>query len=174
MKRILISEEEKSRILNLHKKAILVENPVASTAATATPAATTQTAATPATPATPAATGGPLTGQLLSRVDGTFKWGDTIQFKFNGVKNSGQGPITINRFMGSSDNMTSDIKIPTTLAAGATLEPFTVNVVLQKGGTTTTPAADGKVYYDVPFYLFTDGKKQRYQFYCRGTLVITD
>jgi len=121
----------------------------------------------------PSGNGGPLTGQLLSRVDGkTFQWGDTVQFKFPGLKNSGQGDLVVNSFMGSSDNMTTDLKLPMTVPAGGSTGPFTVMVRLQQGGTTTRPDMNGVVDYDVPAYLVTNGKKSKYQIYCRGRFYI--
>ena len=117
----------------------------------------------------PSGNGGPLFGKMVSRADGgTYSWGDTVEFKFPGLKNAGQGPIVINQFMGSSDNMTSDLKLPMTVPAGESTGPFTVKVLLELGGTTTRPDVNDLVKYDVPAYLVTDGKKPKYQIYCRG------
>jgi hypothetical protein len=117
--------------------------------------------------------GGPLAGQLVSRVDGkTFQWGDTVEFKFPGLRNAGQGDLVINSFMGQSDNMTTDLKLPMTLPAGGNTGPFTVKVLLEQGGTTTRPDMNGVVNYDVSAYLVTNSKKGKYQIYCRGEFFV--
>ena len=114
--------------------------------------------------------GGPLTGTLVVRnkpMD--VRFGEILNFRFREIKNSGKLPITIKRFVGSSDNMFFDKKVPFTLQPGESFQ-LDVKVKLQKGGTTTRPDQNGEVEYDVPFYIITDGKKERYQFYCRQTL----
>jgi hypothetical protein len=156
MKNILseISQQEKNRILEMHKnstkKFYLSEEETTVTG-----------------------NGGPLAGQLVSRVDGkTFQWGDTVEFKFPGLRNAGQGDLVINSFMGQSDNMTTDLKLPMTLPAGGNTGPFTVKVLLEQGGTTTRPDMNGVVNYDVSAYLVTNSKKGKYQIYCRGEFFV--
>ena len=41
------------------------------------------------------------------------------------------------------------------------------------GGTSTRPDQNGVINYDQSVYVFTDGKKERYQFYCRATLIVS-
>lgn len=119
--------------------------------------------------------GGPLVGSRALNVDGNYKWGDTVQYKFPGLVNKGQGQLVIVKFMGGSENMTSDIKLPMTLEPNANTGPFTVNVKLVKGGTSTVPGPDGIVKYDISGYLYTEkGRANKYQLYCRGNFKITD
>jgi hypothetical protein len=114
--------------------------------------------------------GGPLTGTLVvENKPMNVRFGETLNFRFREIKNSGKLPITIKRFVGSSDNMFFSKQVPFTLQPGETFQ-LEVKVKLQKGGTTTRPDQNGVVNYDVPFYIMTDGKKERYQFYCRQTL----
>jgi hypothetical protein len=160
MKKIIseISQEERNRILEMHKKAIINQHLVSEEMEPTTPE--------------PKVGGGPLTGKLVSQLgEKTVSWGDTIVFDFGDQKNSGQGPLTINKFMGSSDNMMVDTKVPFTLRPGETF-PLQVKVKLVEGGTTTRPDANGVINYDVPVYVFTDGKKPRYQYQCRATLYL--
>lgn len=122
---------------------------------------------------TPDVKGGPLTGSLVAQLgEKTVNWGDTIEFTFPNVKNSGNGPITINKIMPSSDSATVDTKVPFTLKPGETFS-FTVKVKITEGGTTTRPDQNGVINYDVPVYVYTDGKKPRFQFYCRATLIVS-
>ena len=124
---------------------------------------------------TPQVFGGPLTGTAVLNINGNYKWGDTVQYKFPGLVNRGKGQLVIVKFQGGSDNTTSDIKLPMTLEPNASTGPFTVNVKLVKGGTTTVPGPDGVVKYDVSSYLLTEkGQKNRYQLYLRGNFKITD
>jgi hypothetical protein len=152
MKNIIseITQEEKNRILEMHRKS-------------------TNRLYLSEEETTPSGTGGPLVGIMVSRADGgTYNWGDTVEFKFPGLKNAGQAPIVVNQFMGSSDNMTSSLKLPMTVPAGGNTGPFSVMVRLELGGTTTRPDVNDLINYDVPAYLVTDGKKPKYQIYCRG------
>ena len=67
--------------------------------------------------------GGPLTGTLVVRnkpMD--VRFGETLNFRFREIKNSGKLPITIKRFVGSSDNMFFDKKVPFTLQPGESFQ----------------------------------------------------
>lgn len=158
MKNIIseISQEERNRILEMHKKAT-----------------SNQYLMEEVETMTPDVKGGPLTGSLVAQLgEKTVNWGDTIEFTFPNVKNSGNGPITINKIMPSSDSATVDTKVPFTLKPGETFS-FTVKVKITEGGTTTRPDQNGVINYDVPVYVYTDGKKPRFQFYCRATLIVS-
>ena len=158
MKNIIseISQKEKNRILEMHKKATSNQYLM-------------EEEETPA----PDVKGGPLTGPLVVQLgEKTVNWGDTVEFTFSNVKNSGNGPITINKIMPSSDSATVDTKVPFTLKPGETFS-FTVKVKMTGGGTSTKPDQNGVINYDQPVYVFTDGKKERYQFQCRATLIVS-
>ena len=158
MKNIIseISQKEKNRILEMHKKAT-----------------SNQYLMEEEETMTPDVKGGPLTGSLVAQLgEKTVNWGDTIEFTFPNVKNSGNGPITINKIIPSSDSATVDTKVPFTLKPGETFS-FTVKVKITEGGTTTRPDQNGVINYDVPVYVYTDGKKPRFQFYCRATLFVS-
>jgi hypothetical protein len=124
------------------------------------------------TASAPTAAGGPLTGVLVSQLgEKTVSWGDTIEFNFKALKNSGQGPLTIKKIVPSSDNMMVDTKLPITLAPGQSF-PLKVKAKMVQGGTTTRPDQNGVMNYDVPVFIYTDGKKERYQIQCRATLYL--
>lgn len=124
---------------------------------------------------TPQVFGGPLIGTSVLNINGNYKWGDTVQYKFPGLVNRGKGQLVVVKFQGGSDNTTSDIKLPMTLEPNASTGPFTVNVKLVKGGTTTVPGPDGVVNYNVSSYLLTEkGQKNKYQLALRGNFKITD
>ena len=115
---------------------------------------------------------GPLVGTLVSQLGRVNAgWNETIEFDFPMIKNSGSLPITINKIMGSSDNMIIDTKVPFTVPPKKSF-PLKVRVKLKEGGTTTRPDANGVINYDVPVYIFTDKKKEIYHLYCRATIFI--
>jgi len=164
MKNIIseISQQERNRILEMHKKATtnqyLVNEQGDEPIGMANPATTPK--------------GGPLTGVLVSQLgEKTVSWGDTIEFNFKDLKNSGQGPLTIKKIVPSSDSMMVDTKLPITLAPGQSF-PLKVKVKMVQGGTTTRPDQNGVINYDVPVRIYTDGKREMYQIYCRATLYL--
>lgn len=169
MKNIIseISQQERNRILEMHKKATtnqyLVneqgDEPIGMP--------------NPSTGTVPVVKGGPLTGSLVVQLgEKTVKWGETIEFKFSNVKNSGKGPITIKKFVPRADSMTIDTKVPFTLNPGQAFS-FTVKVKLTQGNSTQRPDGNGVINYDVPVFIETDGAKERYQFYCRAILFVS-
>jgi hypothetical protein len=162
MKNIIseISKEERNRILEMHKKATTNQYLV------------NEQGDEPIGMANPATTpiGGPLTGVLVNQLgEKTVSWGDTIEFNFKDLKNSGKGPLTINKIVPRSSNMMVDAKLPITLAPGQSFN-LRVKAKMVQGGTTTRPDQNGVMNYDVPVFIYTDGKKEMYQLYCRATL----
>ena len=67
--------------------------------------------------------------------------------------------------------MMVDTKLPITLAPGQSF-PLKVKVKMVQGGTTTRPDQNGVINYDVPVRIYTDGKREMYQIYCRATLYL--
>jgi len=115
---------------------------------------------------------GPLMGTPIVQLgEKTVKWGDTIEFQFKDLKNSGTAPLTISKITPSSENMTVDTKLPLILQPGQTFSPK-VSVKLVEGGTTTKPDQNGVIKYNTTVLVDTDGKKSRYTLYCRATLTI--
>jgi hypothetical protein len=125
----------------------------------------------PATQGSVEPTGGPLTGTLVVRnTDSEVEFGQTIEFKFRGVKNSGKGPITIKKIIPMNSNMTIDKQVPFTLKPGETFE-FTAKQKLVKGGTSLENIDEnGFVEYEGRIGILTDGKKEKYALYCRQNL----
>ena len=161
-----ISSQEKNRILEMHKKSTqrhyLVEDKE-------TPP---QPTPTPNTPSISPPHGGPLVGTILARnPEGSVEFGQTIEFKFPKIKNSGGAPITIIKIMPHNDNMKVDKPVPFTVKPGETFE-LTAKHFLQKGGTSTQKMdMNGVVDFDQHITIFTDGKKPNYLLYCRQKLV---
>jgi len=129
-------------------------------------------------PATTAGSGGPLTGgpMVVRNPNAPAEFGQTIEFKFRGVKNSGSGPMTIKRILPMNSNMTIDIdkQFPFTLAPGETFD-FTAKQKLVKGGTATQNMdTNGVVDYEQRIMIETDGKKANYGFLCRQKLFFFD
>lgn len=157
MKNIIseISQKEKNRILEMHKKAT-----------------SNQYLMEEEETMTPDVKGGPLTGSLVAQLGEKLVYlGDTIEFTFSNIKNSGNGPITINKIMPSSDSATVDTKVPFTLKPGETFS-FTVKMKISKDTPLISPDMNGVAEFDMPVYVMTDGKKPKYQFNCRATLFV--
>ncbi len=118
---------------------------------------------------------GPLVGTLVVRNrDGEVEFGQTIEFKFKGLRNAGTAPLTIKKIIPMNDNMTIDKRGPFTVKPGETFE-ITAKQKLVKGGTSTDNMdQNGVVDYDQRIMVMTDGKKQRYQLYCRQKMFFFD
>jgi len=121
---------------------------------------------------------GPLTGQLVVRNerDTSVEFGDTIQFKFTGVKNAGQLPIKIYDIMPMNSNMSirPDKPLPFEVQPGETFG-FTAIQKLVKGGTATQNMdSNGRVNYDQTIIVKTNGTKKDYRLYCRQELIFFD
>lgn len=121
---------------------------------------------------------GPLTGQLVVRNPRKtlVKFGDTIDFKFTGVKNAGSLPITIYDILPMNNNMKirPDKQLPFVVQPGQTFG-FTAIQKLVKGGTATENMdVNGIVDYEQRIIVKTDGKKKDYQLFCRQELIFFD
>jgi len=121
---------------------------------------------------------GPLTGQLMVRNprNTNVEFGDTIEFKFTGVKNAGQLPITIYDIVPMNDNMTIkfDKRVPFEVQPGQTFG-FTAIQKLVKGGTATENMdSNGRVNYEQRIMVKTNGKKANYILYCVQELIFFD
>lgn len=164
MKNIIseISQKEKNRILEMHRRATsnqyLMEEDE--------PAAPQVTSAPPVK-------GGPLTGKLVVQLgQKTVNWGDTVKFTFSDIKNSGTGPITINKIIPRSASATVDTDLPLTLQPGETFS-FTVEMEISKDTPLIRPDMNGVADFDMPVFVYTDGKKPTYQFNCRATFFVS-
>lgn len=129
-------------------------------------------------PATTVRTGGPLTGgpMIVRNPDGAAEFGQTIEFKFRGIKNSGSVPMTIKRILPMNSNMTIDTnkQFPFILQPGETFD-FTAKQKLVKGGTATQKMdINGVVEYEQRIMIETDGKKANYYFICLQKLFFFD
>jgi len=119
---------------------------------------------------------GPLVGTMVVRnPDGQVEFGKKIQFKFRGLRNAGTAPLTITKIMPMNDNMKIiDRQTPFILKPGDSFG-FTAEQLLQKGGTSTENMdQNGVVDYDQTIMVMTDGKKQRYQLFCRQKMFFFD
>jgi hypothetical protein len=165
MKKIIseISQEERNRILEMHKKATINQHLVSEEMEPTTPE--------------PKVAGGPLTGPMVVRnPDAEAEFGQTIEFKFRGIKNSGSAPMTVKRILPMNSNMTIDInkEFPFTLQPGETFD-FTAKQNLVKNGTATQNMdINGVVEYEQRILIETDGKKAKYVVFCRQKLFFFD
>ena len=120
---------------------------------------------------------GPLTGQLqVINPRENVEFGDTIDFKFTGVKNAGSLPITIYDILPMNDNMRirPNKQLPFVVQPGQTFG-FTATQKLVKGGTATENMdVNGRVDYEQRIMVKTDGKKKNYQLFCRQELIFFD
>ncbi len=118
---------------------------------------------------------GPLVGTMVARNrDGKAEFGQTIEFKFKGLRNAGTAPLTITKIIPMNDNMTIDRRGPFTVNPGETFE-ITAKQKLVKGGTSVENMdQNGVVNYEQIIMVMTDGKKQKYQLFCRQTLFFFD
>lgn len=120
--------------------------------------------------------GGPLVGVLVVRNprNTSVKFGDTISFTFKGLKNAGKAPLEILKIQPMNDNMTVNLKTPFTLQPGQTFD-LTANQKLVRGGTSTEGMdVNGVVNYEQTILITTNGKKKRYQIFCRQELIFFD
>ena len=165
MKNIIseISQEERNRILEMHKKATTNQYLVSEEMETTT--------------TEPKVAGGPLTGPLAVRnPEGSAEFGQTIEFKVRGMKNSGSVPITIERILPMNSNMTIDIdkQVPFTLAAGETFD-FTAKQKLVKGATSLENMdQNGVVEFEGRIVIETDAKNPKHTVFCRQKLFFFD
>jgi hypothetical protein len=160
MKNILseISQQEKNRILEMHK------------AASANHYLSEQDATT-------TGKGGPLVGGLIAKPDKTtVKYNDTINFVFN-PKNAGDGPITIERLDCRSTSYKFITEPPITIPAGET-KPLQAQLILKPdtaNGTktieTSVDPSTGMVGLDSVATITTDSGK-KYTAYFRGEITI--
>ena len=118
---------------------------------------------------------GPLVGIMVVRNrDGQAEFGQTIEFKFRGLRNAGTAPLTITKIIPMNDNMTIDKRGPFTVNPGETFE-ITAKQKLVKGGTSVENMdQNGVVDYEQRIIVITDGKKQKYQLFCRQKLFFFD
>ena len=118
---------------------------------------------------------GPLVGTMVVRNrDGEAEFGQTIEFKFKGLRNAGTAPLTITKIIPMNDNMTIDKRGPFTVKPGETFE-ITAKQKLVKGGTSVEDMdQNGVVDYEQRIIVMTDGKKQKYQLVCRQKLFFFD
>ena len=118
---------------------------------------------------------GPLVGTMVVRNrDGQAEFGKTIEFKFRGLRNAGTAPLTITKIIPMNDNMTIDKQGPFTVKPGETFE-ITATQKLVKGGTSVENMdQNGVVDYEQRIIVMTDGKKQKYQLFCRQKLFFFD
>jgi hypothetical protein len=125
----------------------------------------------------PKVTGGPLTGPLAVRnPEGPAEFGETIEFKVRGMKNSGSLPITIKRILPMNSNMTIDIdkQAPFTLAGGETFD-FTAKQKLVKGATSLENMdQNGVVEFEGRIVIETDAKNPKHTVFCRQKLFFFD
>ena len=173
MKNILFetSQQEKNRILEMHKKATnkhyLVneqEEPIGM------PNPSTQGAQQAELRK------GPLVGTMVvANQQGPVEFGRKIQFKFRGLKNAGTAPLTITKIMPMNSNMKIiDKQTPFILKPGESFD-FTAEQLLQKGGTAVENMdQNGVVNYEQTIMVMTDGKKQKYQLFCRQKMFFFD
>ena len=98
-----------------------------------------------------------------------------IQFKFRGLKNAGTAPLTITKIMPMNSNMKIiDKQTPFILKPGESFD-FTAEQLLQKGGTAVENMdQNGVVNYEQTIMVMTDGKKQKYQLFCRQKMFFFD
>lgn len=118
---------------------------------------------------------GPLTGTMVVRNrDGEVEFGQTIEFKFRSLRNAGTAPLTITKIIPMNDNMTIVERGPFTVKPGETFE-ITAKQKLEKGGTLFgNMDENGVVDYEQTIFVMTDGKKQRYQLFCRQKMFFFD
>ena len=170
MKNILFetSQQEKNRILEMHKKATNKHYLV-------NEQGETQTGMTGDTE-TPVVYGGPLVGTMVvANQQGPVEFGKKIQFKFSGLKNAGTAPLTIMKIRPMNDNMKIiDKQTPFILKPGESFG-FTAEQLLQKGGTSTESMdQNGVLEYEQRIIIQTNGKKQNYQLFCRQKMFFFD
>jgi len=122
-------------------------------------------------PATSKGMGGPLTGTLVVRnPDANVRFGQEIEFIFRGIKNSGSAPITIKRIIPMNSNMMIDKQVPFTVKPGETFE-LRAKQKLERGATSLKKVnEEGLVEFEGIIAVITDGKKEKYQLYCRQNL----
>ena len=171
MKNILFetSQQEKNRILEMHKKATNKHYLV-------NEQGETQTGMTGDTGTQVEPRKGPLVGvMVVANQQGPVEFGQKIQFKFRGLSNAGTAPLTITKIMPMNDNMKIiDRQTPFILKPGDSFG-FTAEQLLQKGGTAVENMdQNGVVDYEQRIMVMTDGKKQRYQLVCRQKMFFFD
>jgi hypothetical protein len=122
-------------------------------------------------PATSKGMGGPLTGTLVVRnPDANVRFGQEIEFIFRGIKNSGSAPITIKRIIPMNSNMMIDKQVPFTVNPGETFV-LRAKQKLERGATSLKKVnEEGLVEFEGIIAVMTDGKKEKYQLYCRQNL----
>ena len=117
------------------------------------------------------ATGGPLTGSLVVRNQpAKVRVGDTLEFKFRAIKNSGNGPITINKITPMNSNMSIETKVPFTVNPGQTFELIAKQKLVKDGTAYRNMDGDGYVDIEERIIIETNGKKPKYTLYCRQEL----
>jgi len=121
-------------------------------------------------PSTSKGMGGPLTGTVVRNPDANVRFGQEIEFIFRGIKNSGSAPITIKRIIPMNSNMKIDKQVPFTVNPGETFE-LRAKQKLERGATSLKRVnEDGLVEFEGIIAVMTDGKKEKYQLYCRQNL----
>ena len=116
-------------------------------------------------------TGGPLTGSIVVRNQpAKVRVGDTLEFKFRAIKNSGNGPITINKITPMNSNMSIETKVPFTVNPGQTFELIAKQKLVKDGTAYRNMDGDGYVDIEERIIIETNGKKPKYTLYCRQEL----
>ncbi|MFM7594830.1 MAG: DUF1573 domain-containing protein [Flavobacteriales bacterium] len=113
---------------------------------------------------------GPLSGTfVINKGEIEAKWGDSIIFVFN-VKNSGTKSINILDVVGSC---TCQTPYPSNIQK---IQPGKTGYIKVKLALNKSVLADdlvnGIIDYDKSVIVYTNGKKEKYQLYCRAKIKI--